>query len=434
MRTHQTPGAPTTAPHDYPLWELLTPPSSFGSPQRRTVSARGASLRFADGTEVFDATSGLWNVNLGYGNEAIAGAIHTALRDASYLTLFRGGHDYAVDASSRLLAAAGPDTYRRVVFSTSGGAANDLAMKLARQYAVLRGEPQRRLVIGLKGSYHGLTYGAFSLTGEALGQAMYGVDVRQVRHLDPARPQDFGTLMAREGHRVAAVVCEPVLGSGVHPVPPELLDAMAALRERYGYLLVADEVATGFGRTGPMFASQHWSRPPDLLLTSKGLTNGTCAASAVLVGDRVCAAFDEHDAVFVHAETQAGTPPTCAAITATLDEFERLDALAAGRRVAKRLDLLLADLTDQLPAATATSGAGCFRAIHLADRDGTPFDAAAVQRCIAAIRAQGALVYPGPGCVQVIPPLTSTVEELEVLDTALRKGLAAAAAERDGAQ
>ncbi|MFK0181833.1 daptide-type RiPP biosynthesis aminotransferase [Streptomyces xanthochromogenes] len=434
MSTRRMPAAPASAPPPYPLWELLAPPSAFGDPRRRTVSARGAVLRFADGTRVFDATSGLWNVNLGYGNEAVADAVHAALRDASYLTLFRGGHDYAVYAAMRLLAAAGLDTYRRAIFSTSGGAANDLAMKLARQYAVLRGEPQRRLVVGFKGSYHGLTYGAFSLTGEALGQAMYGVDVRHVRHLDPARPQDFETLMAREGHRVAAVVCEPVLGSGVRPMPPELLDAMGALRERYGYLLVADEVATGFGRTGPMFASHRWPQPPDLLLTSKGLTNGTCAASAVLVGDRVCAAFDEHDAVFIHAETQAGTPPTCAAITATLDEFERLDALAAAARVAGRLDVLLADVADHVPAVTTTSGAGSFRAIHLADRDGTPYDAAAVQRCITAIRAQGALVYPGPGCVQVIPPLTSTAEELEVLEAALRKGLADGTAAHGGAR
>ncbi|WP_269858700.1 daptide-type RiPP biosynthesis aminotransferase [Streptomyces sp. RPT161] len=415
--------------HDRPLWELLSPPSAFGRPERRTTGARGAYLRYADGSELFDATSGLWNVNLGYGNEAIADAVHTALREASYLTLFRGSHDHAIDAAARLIAAAGQDTYRRVVFSTSGGSANDLAMKLARQYAALRGEPQRRLVVGLKGSYHGLTYGAFSLTGEALGQGMYGVDVRQVRHVDPHRPDDFTRLMAHEGHKVAAVVCEPVLGSGVHPVPSELLDAMLALRERYGYLLVADEVATGFGRTGPLFASHNWAARPDVLLTSKGLTNGTCAASAVLVGDRVCAEFDRHDALFVHAETQAGTPPTCAAITETLRQFEVLDALAHGGRTAKNLDGLLADLADRLPVVGRVTGAGCFRGVHLVDRDGAPFDAAAVQRTITAIRAHGALVYPGPGCVQVIPPLTSTPAELETLSTALHKGLADVAAQ-----
>ncbi|MGW4803681.1 daptide-type RiPP biosynthesis aminotransferase [Kitasatospora sp. NPDC004272] len=417
------------AARPYPLWEMLVPPSRFDLPERQLVSAAGSRLRFADGHEVMDATSGLWNVNLGYGNPAIAAAVGAALTEASYLSLFRYGHRYAVDAAARLVDAAGPDRYRRVLYSTSGGSGNDLVMKLARQYAVLNGDPRRTLVVGFKGSYHGLTYGAFAVSGEDLGQQMYGVDVRQVRHVSPDRPEELERLMAREGHRVAAVICEPVLGSGTHVVGPEMIEALLRLRAEHGYLLVADEVATGFGRTGPLFASDRWPDAPDLLLTSKGLTNGTCAASAVLVSHRVAAAFDRHDALLVHGETQAGSPPTCAAITATLDEFARLDALASGERVARRLDAVLDGLLASVPGATGTTGTGCFRSLHLTDADGRPLDGAAVQRTIELVRVEGALVYTGPGCVQLIPPLTSSDQDLDALERALRTGLARAARE-----
>ncbi|MFE9412742.1 daptide-type RiPP biosynthesis aminotransferase [Streptomyces sp. NPDC006704] len=410
----------------YPLWESLLPIRDQGRLERRAVGAKGSRLRFADGSEVLDATSGLWNVNIGYGNGAIAEAIARACRDASYLNLFRYSHTYALRAAGDLVTAAGPASYRRVVFSTSGGSANDLAMKIARQYAVLRGQPERRLVVGLKGSYHGLTYGAHALTGEALGQQMYGVDLRSVRHVDPSRPEELERFMKRHGPQVASLVCEPVLGSGTHALSADFIEAMLALRREYGFLLVADEVATGYGRTGPLFASFGWAESPDLLLTSKGLTNGTSAASAVLVSHGIGEVFEERDAVLLHAETQAGTPASCAAITTTLEQFDELDALEAGARTGDRLGRLLAELTDRVPAVHHTSGLGCFRAVHLRDADGAPFDEQAVQHTVAAIRSHGALVYPGPGCIQLVPMLTSTEQDLYDLAGALSRGLSEA--------
>jgi adenosylmethionine-8-amino-7-oxononanoate aminotransferase len=345
------------------------------------------------------------------------------MREASYLTLFRYSHTYALDAARALIESAGPAVFRRVLFSTSGSSANDLVMKVARHHAVLTGEPQRRLIVGFKGSYHGLTYGAFSLSGEELGQQLYGVDTRFIRHVDAGRPEDLDRLMRHEGHRVAAVVCEPVFGSGAHELPPATLEALLKLRGEYGFLLVADEVATGYGRTGPLFASSAWAQAPDLLVTSKGLTNGTCAASAVLASHAVCDAFERADALLVHGETQAGTPPTCAAIMATLGQFAELSALESGARVASALDALLAELDAELPSVTTTTGRGCFRGIQLTEPDGTPYSTERVQQTIAAIRGHGVLVHPGPGSVQLVPPLTLTDEDVHELGTAVHKGL-----------
>lgn len=393
----------------YPVWESLIPPSQYGRADRHAVSARGTRVQFADGTEALCATSGLWNVNLGYGNAHIADAVRDSLLNSSYLSLFRGGHAPAVEAATALLGVCGADHFGRVLFSTSGGAANDTLMKLVQHFQALRGERNRRVVVGLKGSYHGLTYGSFALTGERLGQELYGVDQRLVRHVDHNDETELATLLAREGHRIAAVVLEPVLGSGAYPVSERLLAALPRLREQYGFLLVADEVATGFGRTGAFFASSTWPVRPDLLITSKGLTNGTCAASAVVVSHDVCEVFERADSVFVHGETQAGTPSSCAAIVATIREMERLDACSLASANSARLDGLL-DRLSRHPLVTGYRGTGCFRALCLA-----PGASASV---MAATRNMGLLLQPGPDCVQLVPALTygdSDFGELEGL-------------------
>ncbi|GAB3399183.1 daptide-type RiPP biosynthesis aminotransferase [Amycolatopsis echigonensis] len=397
----------------YPLWESLTPPSQYGKPERLASAANGTRIQFADGAWALCATSGLWNVNLGYGNQAIAEAIAQSLTTASYLTLFRGGHDLAVRTATALLGVCGPEQFGRVLFSTSGGAANDAMMKLVRHYQALHGDERRRVVVGLRGSYHGLTYGSFGLTGEQLGQQVYGVDQRFVRHVDHRDPADLAALFAREGHRIAAVVVEPVLGSGAYPVPEHFIEALGTLRDEYGFLLVADEVATGFGRTGRYFASQSWAIRPDVLITSKGLTNGTCAAAAVVVSHDICEVFERADSILVHGETQAGAPSSCAAILATIEEMARLDACALAAENSVRLDRLVTRLSEH-PLVTGHRGAGCFRALELSGRSA---------EVMAAARRAGVVVQPGPDCIQLVPALTYTAEDFEELEAGIAGAL-----------
>ncbi|MFJ9839110.1 daptide-type RiPP biosynthesis aminotransferase [Kitasatospora sp. NPDC101155] len=409
----------------HPLWELLVPASESARPERTLVGAQGVRVNYADGSSALCATSGLWNVNLGYGNRAVAEAVGRALLDASYLSLFRFGHEPGVTAARALLQVCGAEHYGRVLFSTSGGAANDATMKLARQYWALRGE-ERRVVVGLKGSYHGLTYGSHGLTGESLGQTGYAVDRRFIRHV--AHDDDgaeLSALLRREGPRIAALVVEPVLGSGVLPLSETFLATVQELRREHGFLLVADEVATGFGRTGRYFASEVWEPAPDVLITSKGLTNGACAAAGVVVSHEVCEIFERTDALLVHGETQAGTPPTCAAVVATISEMERLDALAGARAVSAGLDTLLVGLQGH-PLVTGTRGTGCFRALRLG-RQGAELSAADVARVVTEVRRAGAVVQPGPSCVQLVPALVYTDQELAELGTALAAGLDRAA-------
>ena len=401
-----------------PLWEFLVAPSAFGDPSRTAVSASGVHVTMADGARLLCGTSGLWNVNFGYGRPEITRAVTAALEQASYLPLFRCAHAPALAAAQALLDACGSAHFARVLFSTSGSAANDVVMKLARHWAQLGGERGRKLVVGLRGSYHGLTYGSFSLTGEELGQDVYGVDRRFVRHVDPFDPAELRALCEREGSRIAALVLEPVLGSGALAVPDAVIAEAGRLADEHGFLLVADEVATGFHRTGPLTASGAWLRRPDVLVLSKGLTNGTCAAAALLVADRVCEAFDRADSAFVHGETQAGSPTSAAAILATLDVAAAEAAAGAPQRVATRLDGALRALAAERPEL-ALSGVGCFRGVRV----GHGLDGAGVTALVDAVRRSGAIVQPGPGGVQLVPAVTYTDAQVDALVQALADGL-----------
>ncbi|WP_257613942.1 daptide-type RiPP biosynthesis aminotransferase [Arthrobacter sp. 31Y] len=402
---------------------------SFDEASYTAVSADGVHVTFEDGRQRICAKSGLWNTNLGYGNQQISAAIAKELRTASYLPLFRTSHGKAVEASKVLLSLPAHD-FQRVVFSTSGGAANDAAMKLARHYFVLNAQPERKLVVGLSGSYHGLTYGSQALSGDELGQSVYGVDRRNIRHI---RFDDDGAeltrLMHREGHRIAAVIMEPVLGSGAESVPDAFVEEVIKHRDQHRFLLVADEVATGFGRVNGWFASDAWPQQPDIIVTSKGLTNGTSACAALLVAQRVTQRFDTTEAVFVHGETQAGTPATCAAILSTIVEMKRLDHLTLNKQVAEGLSKLIEEL-QRIPGVGNSTGRGCMRGLKLHSRNGMPLSSEGVLDVVRSIHQAGAIVQPGPGRIKLLPALTYTEENFEELQAAMEAGLLTAI--RDG--
>ncbi|MEU3947401.1 daptide-type RiPP biosynthesis aminotransferase [Streptomyces sp. NPDC029526] len=405
------------------LWPYLIAPSTHGNDSQCAVSARGHRIKFADGSEVLDADSGLWNVNLGYGNEAIAAAVAEAAANGSYLHSFRFENTYARKAADDLLAVCGTGHYARVLFSSGGGVANDAAMKLVRHYHALRGRPERNLVVALRGSFHGLTFGGFALTGEDLGQRAYGVDQRLIRHITPNDLDELRTLIARSGRQIAAVVVEPVLGTGTVPLTDDYLAELVRLRDESGYLLVADEVATGFGRTGTFFASQTWPGQPDVLLSSKGLTNGTVPASAVVFSHEIADAFTGHDAILTHAETQGGSSVPCAAISAAVAEMHRLDAVVAGRRVAARLDAALDDLVERHPLVTGATGRGCFRTLQVGGPGGHRLSPPGVAHLVGAVRRAGAIVHPGPAGIQLVPSLTYSDAEVDELMTCVEAGL-----------
>ena len=207
------------------------------------------------------------------------------------------------------------------------------------------------------------------------------------------------------------------------------MSALLRFRDEHGFLVVADEVATGFGRVNSWFVSDEWASAPDVIVTSKGLTNGTSACAALLVGRRISSVFDATESVFVHGETQAGTPATCAAILSTIDEMKRLDHEGLTRKVSAGLDEVIARL-GSFRFVSGTAGRGCMRAVKLAAADGQPLPADDVMAVVSRIHQAGAIVQPGPGRIQLLPALVYTPENFEELYSAIHAGLSAA--ELDG--
>lgn len=404
---------------------MLAADSTF-TPDLVAVAAAGNRIEFADGSTRLCATSGLWNVPLGFGNPVVAEAVSRATRDASYLSLFRAPHRHAQIAAEALIELADPRRFTRVIFCTSGGAANDAAMKLSRQYWSQQGAGSRSIVVGLRGSYHGTMYGSHALSGDNLLQSVYSVDRRSVRHVSHSDDgEELETLLKREGSRVASVVVEPVLGSGAHALSDAFISRLLALREAYGFLIVADEVATGFGRTGTMLATETWAAAPDVLLLSKALTNGAAAAAVLLVGPRVASAFVRGGWTFVHGETQAGTPASAAAVVAVIDELHRIDVESTTRALAADLSRMSTGLKSDGVVAEVT-GRGCFVGLVLRNPDESPLSGAEVRGVVAAIAENGVLVQPGPSAIELIPAYGFDADELLEVESAVRAGIAQA--------
>ncbi len=405
------------------LWPMMLPPEQQGQNRLCAVSAHGVRVIFADGSTRLDGSSGLWNVLLGYGNVAIAEAIGRCALNASYLTAWGHENTYARAAAESLVELSG-GRFERVFFSTSGGACVDAALKMVRQYQDLTGAGSKRLVLALEDGYHGLTYGAFSLTDAELGKKVYQVDGRTVGHIPANDVQALEKVLDRVGADVAAVFVEPVLGTGAVPLTAGFIGTLLAARARYDFLLVADEISTGLGRTATdMFDSLSWPQTPDLVLTGKALTNGVLPASAILVNARVAEAFGRDGVVFAHAETQAGSSVVSAAVQATVSEIRRLDALGQARRVSARLDILLARLVDELPVVECVSGRGCMRALHLRTPEGGSYDGRATVAAIDAVREAGAMLHAGPSAVQLLPAVVYSDEDLDRLVERVADGL-----------
>lgn len=427
----------------YPLWHPMTDMRSFFDDAVTIVGGEGAWIWDESGRRYLSANSSLWNVVLGFGHPAIDQAIKDQVDEISYATLFRYANRPAVDLAEKLTRIA-PSRLSRVFYSSSGAAANEAALKLALRFQRLVGQSQRNLVVSLSDSYHGTSMGTMAVTGEALEQEEYGVDRSWVRFVptphryrcpDCAEAPDctgacaepLRRLARDEGEHVAAIILEPILGSGGVIVPPaQFLEVLLAVREELGALLIVDEVATGFGRTGTMFASEWRGLDPDLMSISKGINSGYLPLGATLVSEEIFDIFWEDRAVYAHGETQAGNPLSCAAALATIGVLERERLV---ERAAAQGERLMEGLSTLLPHRNVgeVRGRGLMLAVELVrDRASKrPFTPLEVTMVLKLLAREGLIVHAAPSGVSLFPPLTIAEEEsdfiVETLDRVLSR-------------
>ena len=387
------------------------------------VGACGAWLHAADGRRILDAIASWWVTLHGHAEPSIARAV--AEQAATLEQVIFAGFTHA--PAARLAAALGevlPAGLDRVFFSDNGSTAVEIGVKITLQAWHNRGRP-RRLVAAFEGAYHGDTFGAMSVGGRGVFSAAYEGHLFEVARLpDPSRDAEatlaaFDTLLGARGSELAALVVEPlVLGAaGMRMYDGALLRALAARCADAGVYLVADEVMTGFGRTGPLFACEGAGVTPDVVCLSKGLTGGFLAMGATAVRGDLFDAFlsDDRRRTFFHGHSFTGNPIACAAALASLVLLREPACEAARARIEathrRHLDALGAD-----PRVRAPRVLGTVAAFDLAGDDGTSGYLAPVGRKLAEYAlSEGVLLRPLGDACYVLPPYCTTDAELALV-------------------
>ena len=416
------------------------------APQLIFARGDGATLMDAHGRTYVDAMASLWNVNVGYGREVLAEAAATQMRRLAFSSGYGGfGHEPGIRLSERLAELA-PGDLETTFFASGGAEANDTAYKIARLYWKLRGEPRRVQIVSRLRDYHGLTIGAMSATG--IATFWKDLDPLAPGFLHAAAPDPYryepdghsrsaGEAYARSVEEVilqagpdtiAAVVVEPVQGAGGVIVPPsDYFPLLRAICNRHRVLLIADEVITGFGRTGKWFGMQQWDVIPDMLIFAKGVTSGYVPLSGVIITCAIHETLKTLKGILPHGFTYSGHPVACAVALENLRviEDEGLVARAAesGRRLLGRLDGLRAH-----EIVGDVRGLGLMAAVEFVrDRASkAPFapSTGVARRVWLAALERGVIFRPLPGDVLAMsPPLVITDEQIDtavsVLDRAI---------------
>jgi adenosylmethionine-8-amino-7-oxononanoate aminotransferase len=376
MTTSAEPGA-AAADH---LWLHFSKlPGEGGAPP--VVMERGEGVWVWDdqGNRYLDGLAGLFVVQAGHGRVEIADAAGRQAAKLAYFPLWSYAHPTAIELADRLAAMA-PGDLNRVFFTTGGSEAVESAWKLARQYFLTIGQPERVKVISRETAYHGTTLGALSITGlDAIKEPFLPLLSTQARHVPNTQtaqrtnPDDElagadaieAMILAEGAHTVAAVYLEPVQNAGGCLVaPPGYFQRVREICDRHGVLLVSDEVICAFGRLGDWFGASRLGYQPDMITFAKGVTSGYSPLGGVLVSDRIAEPFLTEGTSFLHGITFAGHPVSCAVALTNLDIMEREDLPGRVLDLENELRTTLETLAD-LPIVAEVRGMGYFYAIEL---------------------------------------------------------------------
>jgi adenosylmethionine-8-amino-7-oxononanoate aminotransferase len=432
------------------LWLHFTRMSSYAS-NEMPVIVRGSGQYVYDsrGRRYLDGLSGLFVSQIGHGRAEVAEAAARQAKELAYFPLWSYAHPRAIELADRLAALA-PGDLNRVFFTTSGSEAVESAWKMAKQYFAITGQPRRYKVLSREIAYHGTSMGALAITGLPDIKAPFeplppgGVRVPNTNFYRAPEfvahdltafgrwaADEIERAILREGpESVAAVYLEPVQNSGgCFPPPPGYFPRVREICDRYGVLLVSDEVICAFGRLGYYFGAQRYGYQPDVITFAKGVTSGYAPLGGMIVSDRLMEPFGTGPATFLHGVTFAGHPVSAAVGLANLDVFEKEDLLGNVRANEGAFRATLEKLGD-LPIVGDVRGDGYFYGIEMVKDKGTraTFNDEESERLLRGFLSQ-ALFDAGLVCraddrgdpvIQLAPPLTCTQEHFDEMEQILR--------------
>lgn len=425
------------------FWMPFTANRQFKAQPRLLVAAEGMYYTSADGRQILDGTAGLWCVNAGHGRPEIAEAVKAQLLRLDFAPTFQMGHPDAFELATRLVALL-PSDLNYVFFTNSGSEAVDTALKIALTYHRLRGEGSRQRLIGRERAYHGVNFGGLSVGGIGNNRKFFGSLLPGVDHLphthnleknafSRGQPQ-WGAHLADELERlvalhdastIAAVIVEPIACStGVLIPPVGYLERLREICDKYGILLIFDEVITGFGRLGKPFATDYFGIVPDMITVAKGINNATIPMGAVFIRQGIYETFmhggPENAIELFHGYTYSGHPVACAASLAALDIYQKEGLFTRIQEVAEYWENA-AHSVRGLPYVIDIRNIGLMAAIELEPIPGKPgtrgFET--FLRCY----QKGALVRVTGDTIALSPPLIIEKHHIDQLFSTLAEAL-----------
>ncbi len=413
---------------------------------------RGAMLRLADGRELIDGLSGLWNVNVGHGRGELADAAAAQMRKIAFASAYVGAtNEPAIRLGEKIVKHAYSNS-SGVYFTTAGAESNEAAFKTARYYWKVQDKPDKTKIISRLHAYHGVTMAAMSATGMAAYHKMFGPLVPGFVQVAPpyayrwqgneepgiGAAEAVEKAILQEGpDTVAAVIAEPVMGAGGVIVPPDsYFPKLREICDRYEVLLIADEVITGFGRTGRWFALGHWGVEPDIVSFAKGVTSGYLPLGGNILSQRV------HEAIlnapierrYMHAATYSGHPVCCAVGLRNVEIIEEDGLVERAAVMGKRLLAGLEGLKD-LPQVGDVRGLGMMCAVEFVADKATKAPALGlaakitpevVKRGLLARARPGSADPPIGDTICLAPPLMTPAETIDRIPQILREAVTAA--------
>jgi beta-alanine--pyruvate transaminase len=415
-------------------WMPFTANRQFKAAPRMIVSAQGMYYTSHDGRRILDGTAGLWCCNAGHAHPKIVEAVREQVGRLDYAPGFQMGHPLAFEAAARV-AGMLPGDLDRVFFTNSGSESVDTALKIALAYHRVRGEAARTRLIGRERGYHGVGFGGTSVGGISNNRKLFGALLPGVDHLPHTHDLEhnaftrgqpkWGAHLADALERivqlhdpstVAAVIVEPMAGSTGVLVPPlGYLERLRAICDRYGILLIFDEVITGFGRLGSSFAAEHFGVLPDMVTLAKGLTNATIPMGAVGVREGIYQAFMSGPAEAIelpHGYTYSGHPVAAAAALAAMDVYEQEELFGRAAELAPYFEDAAHALRERQHVIDVRN-IGLVAGIELTPRPGEP--ARRAYETFVKCYERGVLIRTTGDTIALSPPLIINKSEIDTL-------------------
>ncbi len=415
---------------------------------RIITKAEGVKVEDIEGNSLFDGLSGLWNVNIGHHQLEVADAVREQMGTLEYAPSFFGYSNIPAIKLAEKVASLLPGSLNRVLFTCGGSESNESNIKMARYYFKLKGQPEKIKIVSRNQAYHGVSMGALSATGIPQFWEMFEPLLPGFLHIpspycyrcefqkeypscDMECAHELDKVIQDEGpETVAAFIAEPVIGAGGVIAPPdEYFPIIREICDKHDVLFIADEVITGFGRTGKMFGMDNWGVVPDMVSIAKGITSGYIPLGAAVIKDEMYETFLEktpEGMPFLHGFTYNGHPVACAAGIKNIEIIERDGLVENAAEVGAHLQAQLQELSD-VSIVGEVRGIGMMSAIELVDDKETkehfePLGAPGLQVTNKS-RQKGLLTRAIGDTLALAPPLTCTKEDIDQICNIFRESL-----------